>query len=339
MNRKIIIPELESGNIKYITGDIREGITVFIIRKDYQCHWGLCDLNGNIIRGAKYHRIEKFTEGLAAVSDWNFKYGFINKKGEEVIPLTKARADQFSEGLAPVAEGETGKEKYSYIDKTGRVIIKTDSPQAFPFYCGMARIENKSFFSKSGFINKAGVLITPVIYNAATDFSENFAFVSKAFFKSKFALLDIGGNLQSDFLFDSAEKFSDGKSLVSKNGNYGFLFAKSFQFESIGSYHAMIKIKDFAYCIKYHKEDAEIHILDRELNKITKLACNDLFSSYRDFDMIPFRKGKRWGLSDYYGNIIKDAVYKDIYQEDWNIANCYKDGSTNFFVNGRGESI
>ena len=71
----------------------------------------------------KYDILCIFSEGLAAVSKDN-KWGYINTKGEEVIP-TKIDAfcvGRFSEGLAFVAK-EKDKEVFSVIDAKGNIIF------------------------------------------------------------------------------------------------------------------------------------------------------------------------------------------------------------------------
>lgn len=72
----------------------------------------------------KYDILCIFSEGLAAVSKDN-KWGYINTKGQEVIP-TKIDAycvGRFSEGMAFV-EKEKDKEDFSIIDKKGNIIFQ-----------------------------------------------------------------------------------------------------------------------------------------------------------------------------------------------------------------------
>lgn len=68
-----------------------------------------------------------FHEGLAKVQNW--KYGFINIKGEVVVPLEWDNSEYFSEGLAVVEKDE----KYGYINKAGELVIPLVWNFAFPF--------------------------------------------------------------------------------------------------------------------------------------------------------------------------------------------------------------
>lgn len=49
----------------------------------------------------------------------NGKYGFVNKKGEEVVPLKYDKVESFSEGMAKVYKDG----KYGFINKNGEFII------------------------------------------------------------------------------------------------------------------------------------------------------------------------------------------------------------------------
>ncbi len=81
-----------------------------------------------------FSRDSNFSEGLACVptndvtikfpfesgSDTKFTWGYINKKGEQVIGFRFKEASAFSEGLAVVEETNGS----GYIDKTGAFVIR-----------------------------------------------------------------------------------------------------------------------------------------------------------------------------------------------------------------------
>lgn len=52
----------------------------------------------------KYDGAMDFSEGLAAVCDENYKWGFIDKTGKEVVPCKYKEVRDFSEGLAAVRD-------------------------------------------------------------------------------------------------------------------------------------------------------------------------------------------------------------------------------------------
>jgi len=99
---------------------------------------GGCALNGRV--GAS-----SFSEGLAAVQlkteVWGKEWGFIDRRGNWVIPPAFACAAPFSEGLAliGVREGE-GAWRYGYIDKKGAMVIKPQFSAASSFAGKLAHV-------------------------------------------------------------------------------------------------------------------------------------------------------------------------------------------------------
>ena len=79
---------------------------------------GFIDKKGNLIIPFVYDGSFSFSEGLAVV-EMNGKDGFIDKKGNLIIPCIYEGAFSFSEGFASVKLNG----KYGFIDRTGKVII------------------------------------------------------------------------------------------------------------------------------------------------------------------------------------------------------------------------
>ncbi len=125
---------------------------------------------GKIAFNYKYpHWAVKFSEGLAAVqtkerSDRHMSTGFIDTRGNIVIPPKYTRVGNFSEGLAAVEiDGKIG-----YINKKGEMIIspKYEFPyyglyvyqefQCFDFSDGLARVKLNN---RIVFIDKKGEVV------------------------------------------------------------------------------------------------------------------------------------------------------------------------------------
>ena len=71
---------------------------------------------------------DDFSEGLARVgkndADENWKYGYIDKSGEVVLPLEYDYAEYISEELFKVVEVDVyGNWKAGYINKNGEVVV------------------------------------------------------------------------------------------------------------------------------------------------------------------------------------------------------------------------
>lgn len=168
----------------------------------------------------RYGRIEAFHQGLAAVSreGWNGKWGFINRRGKEVIPRIYQEAGHFSDGLAPVYL-----HKWFYIDKTGATVLSFRCKEAYSFNEGRARIAIKD---KYGFIDKHGRKIIPCIYDDACDFDGGLAAVSLG---GKWGFIDKKGKVIIDIKYqirDDERGFRNDRCLVQYEGNTLFIDKK-----------------------------------------------------------------------------------------------------------------
>lgn len=131
-----------------------------------------------------------FSEGVAAVCLRKHRivntkevfdgyvWGYINERGEEVIPLQYDDAQPFSEGLAGVR-----KDNYlcGFIDVKGNLVISCKYKTVGNFSNGLAWFEsgNWSFEENTnyGYINKKGDIVIPAIYDVVNDFKNDRAIV------------------------------------------------------------------------------------------------------------------------------------------------------------------
>lgn len=165
-------------------------------------------LKGQYDTGAD--RLQKhfsFKEGMAVVGINNkngffdYKYGFIDKTGTEIIPLKYDYAEPFSEDLACVElDGKCG-----FIDKTGNEVIPLKYDNVWPFSEGLARVK---IGDKFGFIDKSGNEVIPCIYKSAYSFSDGLAAV-KSSSNSKYGFIDKAGNEVIPFKYDEVGSLSD----------------------------------------------------------------------------------------------------------------------------------
>lgn len=198
----------------------------------------------------RYDHAGDFSEGLARVnkgaSNWNRGYitggrwGYVDRAGKVVIPITLHGAGDFSEGLAPAAEYF---QRWGYIDRSGAWVIQPQFESAKPFSDGLARVRKNG---KVVFIDRDGnVAVTPM-YEPMYDFAEGFAVVSSNEDGYNQGFINQSGDLAFPLRFSEVKSFSEGLSAVSigpaggenrrgyidKNGilviKPHFLFAESF---------------------------------------------------------------------------------------------------------------
>lgn len=137
---------------------------------------GVIDRQGNMVVPLTYEALGvAFSEGMlkAAIPSldssgkWvGWKWGFLNTKGELVVPTMYYSVNMFSEGLAVVnlPDGWTGtsstdgKNRYAVIDKQGTVVIPLQSESISDFSEGLAAV-GSPLFPKYYYIDKTGAVV------------------------------------------------------------------------------------------------------------------------------------------------------------------------------------
>lgn len=175
------------------------------------------DLQGLAEACKEYSTLSSFHDGLAAVSK-DGKWGFIDKKGNLVIPLQYEMAKDISEGKAAVFKDG----KWGYIEKDGSVLIQFRFTDAFNFNNGFA-------FVGDTFIDPSGIPIPIEIMWGAAEynpyFSEGFACVVPTSDNpnDKSGYIDERGQIKISCKFDNAFNFKDGVACVGNDDKYGYI--------------------------------------------------------------------------------------------------------------------
>ena len=204
----------------------------------------------------KKFSMEKFNfyEGLAVFKDKETnKYGFINKKGETIIPPNFRDASIFSEGLAAV-NIEEGYEKWGYIDMEGNTVIEEKYSIANRFSEGLATVlitgvedfditatnwDSLSIGMSSNWlvINKNGNMHSGPFngfLNRLFIYSEGFSVVEKHFLGEVFGyrFIDKEGNFTTDFDLMDVTRFDEGYAGVQISENSWVFIDTSFNIVS-----------------------------------------------------------------------------------------------------------
>ncbi|HNX89386.1 MAG TPA: WG repeat-containing protein [Paludibacteraceae bacterium] len=206
-------------------------------------------LNENISNFSDYSEIGDFYYGLAKV-ERNYKYGFIDNNGKEIIPLVYDSASDFKNGAAVVMKCDTYyfkdanhefmlkysgygsrngikyyqvDSKYALIDIHGNELTGFIYDAIYPDLNGFYKVEIGRQF---GIISSEGQEIVPPVYHWIYDLEEGF---SRVMIDRKYGLFDENWNLiapakydNEDFLFENglSEVKSDKKvALIDKLGN------------------------------------------------------------------------------------------------------------------------
>ena len=139
------------------------------------------------------------------------RYSFIDKTGMRLFRSEYTDAKDFAEGLAPVGDGKL----WGYVDRRGTVVIPLKYEDAEPFAEGLARVR---IGWKWGYIDKKGNSVIPQAFNAAGDFSEGLAVVGDAEYKYWF--IDKIGHQPFPQFYTAASSFVMGLAHVRSGVDY-----------------------------------------------------------------------------------------------------------------------
>lgn len=139
---------------------------------------GLVDGEGNVIAmlPKEWAPSGTFIEGLLIVQNTETNlYGYINARGELVIPFKFPFATAFSEGLAAV-KTTTYPTLWGYIDTTGELVIRDDYDHANAFSQGYAVV---TVGSKEFYIDRSGKNVFGSTFEDAAPFRNGYAQIKR----------------------------------------------------------------------------------------------------------------------------------------------------------------
>ena len=212
------------------------------------------DESGKEITSKAYSFISDYKEGRALIADTvegsQYLYGYLNRRGKEVLPLEFETASDFNHGKAVVKikDGSfalidlTGKVikkfpypfvggydggllpfqqtkdgKFGYIDEQGNIVIKPQYSSAQPFEDGLAIVNvSEDYKEHYGLIDRSGSFTIRPNYNHLLSLGEGLFAVGKAidpekpYVGSKYAVADANGHLLTGFIFNGITTFVDG---------------------------------------------------------------------------------------------------------------------------------
>jgi hypothetical protein len=170
------VPDLKA-RYKQIADKPSEGMLA-VMNSNYK--WGFVDeKTGTEVVAPKYDDASGFFEGLCAVSV-NDRFGFIDKTGKEVIPLIYGDSKHvFSHGIAAVNKGAI-RDRIMGLHGGVWGFINKEGKEVIPFKFDQIDPFYDEFIAVRvggywGFIDKTGKETVKPIYLAVHNFSENYA--------------------------------------------------------------------------------------------------------------------------------------------------------------------
>jgi len=291
------------------------------------CKFGFIDKQGNEVIPIEYDYASDFRDSISIVSK-NGKSGVINVKGELLVPLVYesiyySECSEKNLLLCACIKGKYGAINY----KTGQIVIPFCYDNQIVFSEGRAVV---SMNGKYGYIDKSGNMVIGKEWDIASTFSGGTAIVQKA--GEPFCLIDKNGiimaRIEGSRLIDS---YSDGKTLVlyvdSKSRNRWIMIDSTGKVLNSFNYRTVKPIGNDMYLVsKIHgiKKTQRYGCIDNDGNNVIPIKFDGIGPMAEK--KIPVRKGDKWG---YWSNYKKSINFS--YQE----ADCFKDGIARVIKNGK----
>jgi len=259
----------------------KEGVEVVPLKYDYE--------EGSLYNGK--HE-DSSTEGY--IENWyknyvlvrvklNGKYGFVNQKGEEIVPPKYDYADTHFFSPDWVIRVKCGN-KYGLLDSNGREIVPClyDDIEGGSLSDGIPFLAKRN--GKYAYIDSKGNLKTDFIYSYASssfgfDIGKNLAVVS---IDGKYGYINEKCQIVIPLLYEFAETFYEGLAAVVKDNKVGFINEEG---------NVVIP---YQYDVVYSKDN-----LGRILS----------WNSFRDGVAVVKKNGK-WGIIDKRGDSLTDFKYE-----------------------------
>lgn len=304
--------------------------------------YGFIDKTGKEVIPLKYDYADFFSDGLAVVgkNTNNFlelemdeaviekyyfkKYGYIDKKRKEVIPLKYDIANSFHDGLATLgAKGEY--RGYSYNSFSG-LSVNIVGPEVYTDKNGQGVFEqyvvsttfNDDGFSvvikngKYGVIDRKGNEVIPVQYDDLRFEDNGIAAVRK---DGKWGYINVNGEEVTPAIYNDAVFFEKGLAAVKKENKWGYINTKGeevtpFKYDSIYRFEdgEIVEVPDEPKTLRLAKIGKKKGFIDKNGKEVTPIEYDEYNVFDDGFTMV--RKGKNWGCIDEEGKEIIPLKYR-----------------------------
>jgi hypothetical protein len=278
---------------------------------------GFIDRTGKEIIALQYDDVPEsfFRNGLARVAKTfhdGKKWGCINKKGEEIVPVSYYWLDDFHSGMALYEDPQKG---YGFIDLTGKKVIPADPNNQITQALHFGN-SDRTLIKRNGvvvLIDKTGNVIKTYKYDEIGWRYEKVIMVGQ---HGKWGFIDYNGNIVAPLMYDE-DQWGDlpfqkglGLGVVSVNGQWGVINQQNqpilpFQHEGIevfpnGLFSVWRTARGGEYEYGVLSPDGEVlPIRYRQL-----LIC--------DNGLIFASQSYQWTLFDKTGKPISDAEYYSV---------------------------
>lgn len=217
---------------------------------------GYLDEKGKPVSKAAFQQASDFEGDRAVVKTLSGQYALIDSSYNVVKTFDYSFVGRISDGM--MRYQLLGSTKFGFLDKRGNEVIPPSFLEAEDFVGGYAIVNISEDFGnrKVGLIDKKGQFVITPQYNDVLQLGEGMAAVGvpndpeNIFAGSRFALADTKGVILTDFVFDSINPFKDG--IASVQDDYRTFFidrsgSKVDRLPSAEGYGSMEKLNGLIY--------------------------------------------------------------------------------------------
>lgn len=256
---------------------------------------------------APFRNMSLYYNGLALVCDSDALYGYVNDKGDFVIPARYNRATVFSEGLAWVHKRG---DMPGAIDDGGRVKLSLrDAVAVRAFHEGHAAFATvKRGITLWGFINKKGEETIKARFKAVKNYCQGLAAVQDIQ-SGLWGYIDLSDSLRLPCRYQEACSYDEkGTALVRDDKGYLVIDRNGIPLTMLSSYEIVIPDGEY-YRVCYNRKWGWC---DR--NGVTVIKpCYDDCRSFGSAPLAPVLIRGKWAYVDRNGNIAVKRQFADAY--------------------------
>jgi len=301
--------------------------------------WGYINEKGDFVLPPKYEMAREFQENGLAIVQVNNLTGIINSDGYFIVKPKYDTISPFSEGRATVIDGEG----FKVIDESGKEI----SPKGYSFigdYQGgrvVVANTNEQGEYLYGYLNRRGKEVIPLSYESASDFQDG-----KALVKIKggiYALIDLTGKVLKSYPYPFVDDYGEGALAFREinDGKWGYMDESGkviIDPQFTGTQH-FVEGKAIV-------QTSDLYgLIDREGQFIIKPHYNTLLYLEEEHYALgkaidPERPyiGSKYAIADSEGHIYTGFTLNGISTYKDGIASAYNDEIT-FFIDMRGQRV
>jgi hypothetical protein len=266
--------------------------------------WGYINSQGNKIIKCQFNKAQRFQEGIAAVLVDNL-WGCIDTNGIIIIQPQFKYIAGFSDGLSLVILNDDSLNQKAFIDKTGKVVFKTDFEGQGNFYNGRAAIRVNDEIS---YIDKRGNIVINTGYPYGTAFSGG---IAKVWTGDSSKYIDTAGQIVLKLDGMGHQDFKEGLASIRINKHNFYINRKG---ETV-----IDSINSDWVCFDYSDGLARVTIPGTNhksgfIDKTGELVIPIKYSNVRSFSegLAAFKDSSLWGFINKKGDTIISPQFENI---------------------------